>query len=249
LLTLLLTDSGAEVVTATNGLEAVQMLTEQNVPVDVVLLDMQMPVMDGYTAANELRARSFNRPLIAMTANAMVGDDARCRESGCSDYLSKPIDLDLLLEMVRDWAKDSASTCETKEHGSDVTSECSAMKTHSRDDESSSSDACLESVDLAEEPILPGNWLREFACELIDRVSDEIPQMLAAWEKGDLKEVARQAHWIKGSGGTVGLHKLSKLALDCETAIEDEQLERIKGTIEEMNQFLVQANRERNQTR
>ncbi len=109
LLTLLLNDAGAEVISAANGLEAVQLLTDQNQFVDVVLMDMQMPVMDGYTAARELRAKGFARPVIAMTANAMVGDDARCRESGCSDYLSKPINLDRLLELVRHWAE--ASTC------------------------------------------------------------------------------------------------------------------------------------------
>jgi two-component system sensor kinase len=247
LLTLLLTDSGAHVKTATNGREAVQLLTEQNLPVDVVLMDMQMPVMDGYSATRELRSRGFNRPVIAMTANAMVGDDTRCRESGCSDYLSKPINLDQLLQMVRDWAGNVNARAETDEPSPSAVS--NATDTGPAVDHRPTT--CEAPVGTAEpavtevEPILPGNWLREFACELIDRVNDEIPQMLSACEGGDLPQLARQAHWIKGSGGTVGLHRLSKLALDCETAVHDAQIDKIRETIHEISEFLRDANRER----
>lgn len=229
LLSLLLTDSGATVMCATNGLEAVKMLSDQELSVDVVLMDMQMPVMDGYTAARELRAQGFSRPVIAMTANAMIGDDANCREAGCSDYLSKPINLDRLLELVRDW---------------------SGILSKQPNTDSASAEHAVTSLDAAVsgDPILPSNWLRGFACELLDRVTVEIPQMVSACEGGDFKEVARQAHWIKGSGGTVGLHKLSKLALDCEAAVHDAQIEKIRQSICEISEFIAQADKERKAT-
>jgi CheY-like chemotaxis protein len=66
----------------------------------VVLTDMQMPVMDGYTLASTLRAKGYPGQIIALTAHAMKGDIDRCLESGCDTYLSKPIDRDDLLREV-----------------------------------------------------------------------------------------------------------------------------------------------------
>lgn len=254
LLTLLLKDSGAEVSLAKNGLEAVEMLTERNVQVDVVLLDMQMPVMDGYTAASELRTRGFDKPVIAMTANAMVGDDARCREAGCSDYVSKPIHLDRLLQMVRSWAGDAAriSSVEHQDGPPAI-----AIPTPRNTGAGSSSEGLRNHgnryQDTVEpesfETILPDNWLRDFACEFIDRVTEELPQILLACDQGDFEKVAQKAHWIKGSGGTVGLQRLSELALNCEAAVHDAEIDRIRETLEEMSDFMAKANREREASR
>jgi two-component system sensor kinase len=247
LITLLLTDSGAEVISAANGQIAVELLSEQQQHVDIVLMDMQMPVMDGYTASRELRQRGFRQPIIAMTANAMVGDDAKCREAGCSDYLSKPIDLNRLLELVRTWpgracseispldesSESHATPAEFAETVLDQTDELPS-------DESAISDGCDDSI-------LPNDWLREFACEMIDRVTDVLPTMLKACDEGDWDEIARQAHWIKGTGGTVGLNQLSDLAGDCESAVECSEVDGIRSTIEELQQFLAEAQQERGQ--
>jgi len=66
----------------------------------LILLDMQMPRLDGYATATHLRALGYIGPIIALTADAMQGDMSRCLESGCDDYLSKPIDKQKLLEKV-----------------------------------------------------------------------------------------------------------------------------------------------------
>ncbi|EMI41527.1 response regulator [Rhodopirellula sp. SWK7] len=100
----ILDGAGAMVVTATDGREAIETIrgAEQNgQPFDVVVMDMQMPVMDGYAATAELRATGFERPIIAMTADAMAGDKERCLEVGCDDYQSKPVDAKELIEKVR----------------------------------------------------------------------------------------------------------------------------------------------------
>ncbi|QEG43810.1 Autoinducer 2 sensor kinase/phosphatase LuxQ [Roseimaritima ulvae] len=93
--------AGGEVHTATNGREAVDFIYDDDQPhVDVIVLDMQMPVMDGYEAAAELRRRGCELPIIALTANAMKEDRDRCLAAGCTDYTTKPLDKNMVIRMI-----------------------------------------------------------------------------------------------------------------------------------------------------
>ena len=83
---------------AENGQEAIDTVLAQRV--DMVLMDMQMPILDGYQATSKLRHLGFKKPILALTANAMQGDKQKCLEVGCSAFLSKPIDMDKLFEIV-----------------------------------------------------------------------------------------------------------------------------------------------------
>lgn len=93
-----------KVITAIDGTEALKMLDE-NPQTDVVLLDMMMPNMDGYETAQHIRKiKKFkNLPVIAVTAKAMVGDREKCIQAGASDYITKPVDVDQLLSLLRVW--------------------------------------------------------------------------------------------------------------------------------------------------
>ncbi|UHG90392.1 response regulator [Spirosoma oryzicola] len=97
------------VVTALDGKEALQKL-EENPAIDLVLLDMMMPQMDGYETAKKIRENYQwkSLPIIAVTAKAMTGDRERCIQAGASDYITKPVDIDQLISLLRVWLYDRA---------------------------------------------------------------------------------------------------------------------------------------------
>jgi CheY-like chemotaxis protein/two-component sensor histidine kinase len=93
----------AEIISVENGKEAIDAVMnaeKENNAFDVVLMDMQMPVMNGFQATRILRQRGYRRPIIALTAHTLEGDREKCLESGCSDYISKPINWNALIEKV-----------------------------------------------------------------------------------------------------------------------------------------------------
>ncbi|MEM8733662.1 MAG: ATP-binding protein [Planctomycetota bacterium] len=96
----LLREANAEVHFATNGQEALDLVESSQEPYHLILMDMQMPVLDGYEATRELRRRDFTAPIVALTANNLPGDREKCLRAGCDSLVEKPIDFDLLLATV-----------------------------------------------------------------------------------------------------------------------------------------------------
>ncbi len=97
--------AGADVVIADNGeiaVAAVWAAEKEGKPFDVILMDMQMPVLDGYQATEQLRRQGYTRPIIALTAHSMEGDRKKCIDAGCDDYTTKPIKRETLLAIVAD---------------------------------------------------------------------------------------------------------------------------------------------------
>jgi CheY-like chemotaxis protein len=103
-LTSALEQKGAVVVIGRNGLEAIERLNEVE-DIDLVLMDVMMPQMDGFEATVEIRKdpRWRKLPIIAVTAKAMKDDQEHCLQAGANDYLAKPIDLDRLFSLIRVW--------------------------------------------------------------------------------------------------------------------------------------------------
>ena len=98
LIKLILERAGCSVEEAENGQIGFEKATTSHY--DVVLMDMQMPVLDGYQATAKLREHQYSKPIVALTANAMTGDQEKCAKAGCDDFLAKPVDIDLLLATV-----------------------------------------------------------------------------------------------------------------------------------------------------
>lgn len=103
-LTSALEETNAEILTAKNGKECMEMLNK-NQDVELVIMDIMMPVMNGYEAIEEIRSNPLfkNLPIIAATAKAMKDDRKKCLSAGASDYITKPIDLNLLMAMLEKW--------------------------------------------------------------------------------------------------------------------------------------------------
>ena len=116
LITVLLSPFGIEIDTACDGAEAVEAVRRGRY--DVILMDMQMPVMDGLTATRRIRAladrEAARTPIIAMTANVLPEQVARCREAGMDDHLGKPIDLSQLLGALDRWTTPAAEPAQTR---------------------------------------------------------------------------------------------------------------------------------------
>jgi CheY-like chemotaxis protein len=103
-LTTMLENLEMNVISATNGRQAIDLLQNEN-DVSVVLMDIMMPEMDGYETMREIRRQSrfHSLPIVALTAKAMKGDREKCLTAGASDYIAKPIDTNELVSLLRIW--------------------------------------------------------------------------------------------------------------------------------------------------
>jgi PAS domain S-box-containing protein len=95
-------DAGAQPTSVSSGPAAIKAIqaAQETEPFDAMILDIQMPNMDGFDVARTLRAKGFRTPIIALTAAAMVGDREKCLQAGCDDYLTKPIDRNALVRLI-----------------------------------------------------------------------------------------------------------------------------------------------------
>ncbi len=111
LATLILTKAGYTVTSAGNGRETVATFTAAPTDFDLILMDVQMPIMDGLEATREIRNRGFKDiPIVAMTANAMKGDREICIDAGMNDYITKPIKREIVFQIIEKWITQKSSS-------------------------------------------------------------------------------------------------------------------------------------------
>ncbi|MFT5526249.1 MAG: CheY-like chemotaxis protein, partial [Pirellulaceae bacterium] len=212
LLKVILTKSGAHVSTAENGKVAVEMATTQDF--DLILMDMQMPVMDGYTATKRLRQAGLDTPIIALTAHAMKGDEAKCIATGCTGYLTKPIDHQLLLKSVKECLSHSQLPS-----GGELDAETAKAL---RQSPSNAEPDRIFSTLPTDDPLF-----QEIIDEFIDYIAETSKEMEAAFDARDIDRLATLSHTLKGTGGTAGFAAITAPATEINDLAKAERIDEI----------------------
>ncbi len=197
LITLVLSDLGIQSETAENGAIGVQMSQENQY--DIIMSDIQMPVMDGYETAKTMRDNGLKQPIIALTANAMKGYEERILNSGFSHYMTKPIDLEALTRLLGDLLGGESTVAAKPVIATTPVTTQPVLPT-----------ATLDSVDQS--PIYSrmggSETLGHVVDKFIEKLHAQLPKIDEAYTTKNYAELAALAHWLKGSGGTVGFDAL-----------------------------------------
>jgi signal transduction histidine kinase/CheY-like chemotaxis protein len=202
---------GHRVDIATNGREAVQAVFRREYA--AVFMDCQMPEMDGYEATKEIRGRERDGrrvPIIAMTAHSMKGDRERCLAAGMDDYVSKPLRAEALDAALARWVEgdieDGPLDLEALER---LRSELAGLG--------------------------PGKSADPLIRQFLDTMRDRVEAIVAAAQRGDADEVAREAHGLKGAAATLGAVRLATVCASLEEAGEKADLARALTLVDELS--------------
>jgi signal transduction histidine kinase/CheY-like chemotaxis protein len=216
----LLRKAGAEADTAENGAEAVEAAARGGY--DLVLMDVQMPVLDGLEAARRIRAlpgAAGRVPIVAMTAHAMRGDRERCLEAGMDGYLAKPIDPAAFPAEIRRWlaeGRKAGAGVGPAGRGDTGAPDPALARKEGRLGAAGPESAEEPDFDPAPLAALVGAAPRERVSELVrrwlERSEAGVARMRALSEAGDLEALGREAHTMKGTAGTMGARRLGQHA-------------------------------------
>ncbi|EMN6203484.1 response regulator, partial [Vibrio vulnificus] len=216
----LLNGTNLNIITADNGKLAIEALEHH--PIDLVLMDMQMPVMDGITATKAIRERAewATLPIVAMTANAMQSDVERCHEAGMNDHVAKPINVHNLYQVLSQYL--SASNA-----ASHSSSSCSTSGSQSSPDRPASTDEddlpTLSGINIKEAIFNTGGNKESYLSILsrfLEMQLEELPMFKEVVEKEDWDMAARMAHTLKGAAANLGVTPLAQLAVKMEKSID-----------------------------
>jgi signal transduction histidine kinase/DNA-binding response OmpR family regulator len=217
LISLHLRRAGATVEVLGNGQLAVDRLCDKEQPeCAVVLMDMQMPVMDGYAATAALRRRGYFGAIIALTAHALSGERKKCLDAGCDDYATKPIDVKFLVSLVQRHAR--------VPRGSVLAPPVLAGR-----------------VDVAavSAPMSSGGEQDPELVELMNQFARSVAELAAqverALEAGDAEQLTTLVHQLKGAGGCYGFNSISEAAARVEgDVIAGMSKEHVRASVAEL---------------
>lgn len=229
---------------ASNGREALEKLAQ--VPADVVLMDCQMPVLDGYQATQALRAREKNNGrhtiVIALTAHALASDRQKCLAAGMDDYLSKPVSIDRLGATLEHWL--NSTNKENKEDlssewgsGLSVPSDCPPDENLARSNPSQTPLSPREVIDWERLHQVSGEDA-EFEIELLEAFVESADEYMEAIEcaiaQNDSQTLGRFAHQLKGASGNVGVPAMMEIATMLNDRAKTYQLEGLSDCLPQL---------------
>ena len=221
----ILEKAGYSVDLADNGLEAVERALSGKEYV-LILMDMQMPVMDGYEATRAIREEGLRVPIVALTAHTMQGDEEKTIEAGCDGFLGKPVKQSDLIETVRYYTDIYLKTGKKRE---------TVSRMDDRQKKSDKKNSSAEKIEtFAREMGLSLDEASAMFEEYGRHIHKTIELLRALFDRGDVTSVAREAHSIKGSGRMYGVEELSELGLKLETAAKNSRKNEIPELINQI---------------
>ncbi len=217
---------GVEVTIAENGLDAVNAVS--NMDYDIILMDMQMPEMDGLQATREIR-HILNRdiPIIALTANAVKGDQEKCLDAGMNDYLSKPFEQKDLQRIMQKWIGERKSALPSLPKNE--------ISQHLEPEKSKSMSSELYDLTLLNQLALNDEEFIAKMKELfISSTPEIVEQIFETFEGNEFEKMSGLAHKLKPSIDTFNIHSLK------ETIRKIEKFHTLGGSKEELSAWLLQ---------
>jgi two-component system sensor histidine kinase/response regulator len=231
----ILEGAGLKITLANDGQEAVNAVKEHEY--DAVLMDVQMPVMDGYTASREIRkdVRFRELPIIAMTANAMAGDREKSLEAGMNDHVAKPIDTNELFSTLAKWIEPGDGKIQL-----DSAKDRLEEKAEREDDSMTE----LPGISVAEGlKKVGGNekFYQKLLLQFLDTNRDSANEIREALEKKDQSLAVRLAHTVKGVAGTLGAGELAQVAGELEKTLKTGEITGLSSSIHLFESHLNQV--------
>lgn len=219
-----------------NGLEAVEAV--RALPYDLVIMDIQMPEMDGLAATQRIRdldSRAAQVPIVAMTANAMASDRARCLESGMDDYVAKPVDAARLAQVI-ERALGRPAGAATPSAAAPVPDETEAVGASDATDDPA---LLVDRASLAElERQLPADLVRELLETCLAEADAFVATITEAADQGDLERLEYAAHSLKGSASNFGLRALAGVSHRLQIAASGGNAGTIPGLMNDLRRIL-----------
>lgn len=240
-----LTRAGAEIEIAENGLIALEMLKAAEAkgkPYDLLLTDMQMPEMDGYTLARTLRSEGYTLPIVALTAHAMADDRRKCLEAGCDDYATKPIVKFALLATCHRWLEKARLAAQIATMDAAVAAAPAVTPGPvSAPGPAPVLDASV-SYKVLKSEYGDDELMAPLVKKFVSNLEPKIQQLNDYLINNRLDELARLAHQLKGSGGGYGFPTISEAAKKVEHQAKSEpEIEKIQAVVAELTCLCRQA--------